>query len=180
MSGPDKEACFVTLARIVRPQGNRGEVAAELDSDDAGIFRLVRDVYLSIGAEGREMAHIESARPHKGRVVLKFDGVDTIDQAEKLVGRLVQIPAAARPAPPAGRYYLADLIGCDVVDSRTGRRLGKVEEIQETGGTPLLRAWNGERELLVPFAASICVEINPAQKTIRVELPEGLEDLNKV
>ncbi|MBI3697084.1 MAG: ribosome maturation factor RimM, partial [Acidobacteria bacterium] len=61
--------------------------------------------------------------------------------------------------------------------ARTGRLLGEVEGWMETGAVPLLRVAGAGREVLVPFAASICVAIDPDERVIRVELPEGLEEL---
>ena len=169
---------FVTVARLVRAHGNRGEVAAELESDDAAIFKLFPEVQLWDGAGRRETAHIRETWPHKNRLILKFDGIDTINQAERLAGWEVQIPAALRPPAPAGRFYISDLIGCRVLEAGSGRLLGEVTELVENGGAPLIHVKAGDREILVPFASSICVEVDTAARVIRVELPEGLEDLN--
>jgi 16S rRNA processing protein RimM len=80
---------------------------------------------------------------------------------------------------PQGEYYQSDLIGFEVV-KRDGRRLGRVRDWLEQCGPALLDV-EGEQgeEMLIPFAASICVEIDTRGKRIVVELPEGLEDLNR-
>ena len=75
-----------------------------------------------------------------------------------------------------GEYFQSDLIGCEVVDRRTGESIGRVTAWDEGGGAGLLVVDNN---LLIPFARSICVEIDPAAKRIAVELPEGLKDLNR-
>ena len=174
------EARFVTVARLVRPQGNRGELAADLETDDAGIFKLFPEVFLWDGAGQRRAVRIQDIWPHKKRLILKFEGIDAIDQAEHVAGWEVQIPASLRPPPPAGRFYVADLIGCRVVQQASGRVLGEVRDVMETGaGVMLLQVKAGDREILVPFALSICVEVDTMLRVIRVDLPEGLEELNE-
>ncbi|MBI3665980.1 MAG: 16S rRNA processing protein RimM [Acidobacteria bacterium] len=178
MAGPTSDSSFLTVARLLRTRGNRGELVAELESDDPGIFALFPEVYLWDGAGCRKAARVHRTWLHKNRLILQFDGIDSISEAERLAGWEVQIPAARRPAPPAGRYYAADLVGCRVLEARSGRLLGEVRGLLETGGASLLQVETGGGEVLVPFASSICTEIDPAQRVIRVDLPEGLEELN--
>jgi 16S rRNA processing protein RimM len=112
---------------------------------------------------------------HGDQLILKFKGVDTISDAEKLAGADVAIPFEQRAALIDDEVYQSDLIGCEVVDT-TGRPLGTVTDFEETGGTPLLQVGP---DLLIPFAKSICVTIDPANKRIVVHLPDGLLDLNQ-
>ena len=173
------EGQFVTVARLVRAHGNRGELAAELESDDAGILKLFPEVHLWDGAGRREIARISETWPHKNRLIVKFDGINTIGEAERLAGWEVQIPAERRPPAPAGRFYVSDLIGCRVLEARTGRLLGEVRDVVETGAAPLLEVRSEQREILIPLASSICVEVDTARRVIRAELPGGLEELNE-
>jgi 16S rRNA processing protein RimM len=121
---------------------------------------------------------VERTWMHGDQLIFKFKGVDTISDAERLAGADVSIPMDQRPAPPEGEYYQSDLLGCEVFD-QIGRRLGTVADWQETGATPLLvvRQPNG-KEILIPFANSICTKIDVGQRRIEVSLPEGLQDLN--
>ena len=119
---------------------------------------------------------VESVWFHKDHVIFKFQGVDSISQAEALVGADVCVPAGERLALPDGEYYQSDLIGFEVVDA--GRLVGKVEGWQEYGGPPLLEIRTPEgKELLIPFAESICRNIDLDARRIDVTLPEGLEEL---
>jgi len=120
-------------------------------------------------------AEIESVWNHQGRWVFKFRGIDTVSDAERLAGAEVRVPAAERAELPPGEYYHSDLIGCEVMD-REGRSFGRVANFQEAGGAGLLELENG---LLIPFAKSICIAINPAEQRIVVDLPEGLTELNR-
>ena len=104
----------------------------------------------------------------------------SISEAAKFRGNEVRIPLASRPALPAGEFYQSDLIGCEVIERSSGLRLGRVRNWQHHGGPGLLQieGENGE-EILVPFASSICVEIDPDARRIVVDLPEGLKELNR-
>jgi 16S rRNA processing protein RimM len=168
---------FVTIARLVRARGNKGELVAELESDDPGLLSGLPEVQLWDGATRRLPGRVMEAWPHKGRVVVKLEGVDTIERAEGLAGWEIQIPLAQRSPAPQGRFYISDLVGCSVVDRRSNRLIGEVTGIMETGGTPLLEVKGPEREILVPFATAICVEVDAAGRLIRADLPEGLEEL---
>ena len=108
---------------------------------------------------------VENTWMHGDHLIFKFQGVDTISEAEKLAGAEVSIPFEQRAELSDDEVYQSDLIGCEVVDA-TGRSLGVVTEFEETGGTPLLHVG----DLLIPFARSICVRIDPANKQIFVNL----------
>ncbi len=167
---------------LVRPWGHRGELIAAALTSRRERLRQGREVFLF--APGGETGHpyvIEAVRDHRGRVVFKFRGVDTIEQAEALRGAEIRVPLRERPAPPPGEYYQSDLIGCEVIERPTQARLGYVAGWEEYGGPPLLRvaASPGGPEILIPFARTICVEIDVEGRRILVELPEGLKDLER-
>lgn len=172
-----------TVAIVARPWGNRGALIAEPTTERRDRLACLRRVFLVGPQEGAEPspAEIESVRPHKQRFIVKLRGVDSIRQAEALRGARLCVPIAERPPAPEGEYYTTDLLGCEVIERTTGRRLGIVSDWLETGGAPLLEvtAHEGAQPLLVPFARPICVEIAPEEGRIVVELPEGLESLNQ-
>jgi len=123
---------------------------------------------------------VEWVREQRGRLVFKFHGVDSIAAADELAGAEVRVALAERRALPAGEYYQSDLVGCQVVERSSGRPVGLVRGWQEYGAAPLLEVDTGGpgEPMLVPFARSICVEVDPAARRIVVELPEGLKELN--
>ncbi len=111
---------------------------------------------------------------HGDRLIFKFQGVDTISDAEKLSGAEVNIPLEQRAElTDDGEVYQSDLVGCEVIDD-TGRALGVVTDFEETGGTPLLHVG----DLLIPFAKEICTTVDVSTKQIVVHLPDGLLNLN--
>ena len=168
------------MAWIARPQGRHGEVAAELLSDFPERFRKLRHVLVGNPGERPEPLDLENVWPHKGRLVLKFAGVDTIDQASHLRGRHVLIPLQERMPLPQHRYYVGDLKGCRVVIERQGvrREVGTVTDVEPTGGVVVLHVAAPRGEVLIPLAQAICVRIDPEAGEIVIDPPEDLLELN--
>ncbi|MGH9782972.1 MAG: ribosome maturation factor RimM [Terriglobia bacterium] len=164
----------MTIGCIRRTHGRRGEVAVEILTDFPDRFQAGENLLLSNGS-GVESQSVEASRFHKGRMIVKFAGIDSITAAETLVGRWIRVPGSARRVLPPRVFYISDLIGCVVRED--GETLGTVEAIEETGGALLLQVRTAEGELLVPFAEEICRTIDVAKREIHVRLPEGLKDL---
>jgi 16S rRNA processing protein RimM len=171
---------FLAIARIIRPQGRRGEVAAEILTDFPARFEGVGRVFLESPDRRPEPAEVESAFAHKGRIILKFAGVDSIDEANRLRSLHVLIRHEERTELPAHHYYVSDLVGCRVITEQGEyRELGTVTEVEPTGGVDLLHVKREDgREFLIPLAEAVCTRIDPEGKLIVVEPPEALLDLN--
>jgi 16S rRNA processing protein RimM len=177
---PDTRNEFISLARVVKTQGRRGEVAAEIYSDIPERFTagmklqgLPRD---SNG--GRRELEVEELWPHKGLLVLKFAGVDSISDAEALIGCELQVPKSQRSELQPGWNYVSDMIGCAVLDN--GREIGRVEDVQfGAGEAPLLIVRDAAAKLVeVPFAEAFLESIDIDQRQVRMKLPEGLLEVN--
>jgi 16S rRNA processing protein RimM len=171
----------VTLARVLRPRGRIGEVAAEILTDFPERLTRLNSAYLWDGRGEPRRVAIRSCWLHQGQAIFHFEGSDSISDAERMVGLEVQIPLAERMPLPTGSYYISDLIGCEVWEPG-GSLLGSVQDVQPTGegspGTPLLVVEARGGELLILLAEEICVRIDPAARHIEVVLPEGLRELN--
>jgi 16S rRNA processing protein RimM len=166
---------FVTVGRLLRTRGRRGELIAEIDSSQPGRAEKLREVVLS--RSGRDLSvTVEQLWYHQGRPIFKFAGIDSISAAEPWEGAEIRVPAAGRVQPEEGEYLHTDLIGCTL--EAAGRPVGVVHAVDDFGSAPLLRVTAPDgRELLIPFARAICREIDVAAKVIRADLPEGLTDL---
>jgi len=174
---------------VLKPQGRRGEVLAHLHTDFPERFAERRELS-GLGRDGsRRELTLEEHWFHKGGVVLKFAGVDSISDAEKLAGTEVQVPREQRSELEAGATYVSDLVGCDVWDGQ--RFLGRVSDVQfGAGEAPLLvvklpvcaarRVGSCElsTELLVPYAAEFVTKLDVANQRIDMQLPEGLLDVD--
>lgn len=165
------ETGWIAVALLGKTRGNRGEITALALSSKAERYQALKEVTLFGGGERYE---VESAWFHDGTLILKFRGVDSISEAEKLVGAEVRVPESERVRLEPGEFFEADLLGCEVVERKTGESLGRVTGWQDGGGAGLLLVGG----LMIPFARSICVEIDPVAKRIAVDLPEGLKGLN--
>ena len=169
---------WVAIAVLGKTRGNRGEVTAVALSSKPERYQELKDVYLfGESGEGGRKLEVESTWFHGGTLIFKFRGIDTISDAESLARTEVRVPAGERTTLDPGEFFESDLIGCEVVDRRTGSSLGQVTRWDDCGGCGLLVV--GPQDLLIPFARSICIEIDPAARRIGVELPEGLQELNR-
>ncbi|MGH9632777.1 MAG: ribosome maturation factor RimM [Bryobacteraceae bacterium] len=171
---------WVTLARLVRPRGIRGELIADNFGSAPERYEALKRVHLfppDGSCPGERVVEIEWVRAHQGRLIFKLRGVDSIPAAEAFRNFEVRIPLEERPPAPEGEYYHSDLIGCEVVE-KDGTTVGEVEGWQELGATGLLKV-KGETEILIPFARNICIAIDVEARRIVVDLPEGLKDLNR-
>jgi len=167
----------VVVAEILRERGNAGEVLARSVSDVPGRMETLREVRLLMPDGSDEALTVESAWPHKESWVLKFAGVDSIDAAKRLRGADVWVPITERGSLPQGEYFQSDLLGCQVVDTKDGRVLGMVDGFEQYGGPLLLQVKRDAGEVLIPFVPAICVAVDLGNRTISVDLPEGLLDL---
>lgn len=178
---------WVLVARLVRPHGRRGELVAEVLTDFPERFhersRLVLIPPERIATRPREM-QLESFWFLRSRIVLKFHGVDSINEAETLRGFGVAIPFAQRAPLLAGSVYLSDLIGCRVIDLNSGgAEVGTIVDVdRESSNTELLvvhpaRRKQGE-EHLIPFAKEYLVRMDVQNGCLEMRLPVGLLEIN--
>jgi len=121
---------------------------------------------------------VEDLWPHKGLIVLKFRGVDSMNDAELLIGSELQVPGAERADLGPGWNYVSDLIGCVVLDH--GREIGRIEDLQfGAGEAPLLIvATSAGKKFDVPFAEAYLESVDTARRQVRMNLPEGLLEVN--
>jgi 16S rRNA processing protein RimM len=176
---PEPSGEFITLARVIKTQGRHGEVAAEVHTDIPDRFSAGMKLFALTGSgDARRELELEDLWPHKGLLVLKFAAVESISDAEALVGAELQVPRAERAELEAGWTYLSDLVGCAVFDH--GREIGRIEDVQfGAGEAPLLIVANhAGKKFDVPFAEDYLENVDAALKQVRMRLPEGMLDIN--
>ena len=175
------DADWAILARLVRPQGRRGEVFADLLTDFPERFAERKRLYLVTSETNPDVVRevtLERHWLHKGRVVLKFAGIDSINDAELLRGLMVVIPASERAPLSDGAFYIGDLIGCEVIDvSSAPVSVGKITDVDREVGLLMVQP-DGGGEVLIPFAQAYLADIDVDGKRIEMRLPEGLLDIN--
>ena len=175
----DRGGEFITLARVVKTQGRHGEVAAEMHSDVPGRFAEGMKLFaLGKAQDTRRELEVEDLWPHKGLVVLKFRGVDSMNDAELLIGSELQVPITERAELERGWTYVSDLIGCTLFDH--AREIGRIEDVQfGAGEAPLLIVANSAgKKFDVPLAEAYLESVDIAQRQVRMNLPEGMLEIN--
>jgi 16S rRNA processing protein RimM len=194
---PGQSTSWTTVAQILRPQGRKGELLAELLTDFPERFETNKQVYLakpgfSGTAPEARTAEVENfwlpVGRNEGRIVLHFAGIASIEAAEKLMGLDVLIPETERVELEDDASYISDLVGCVVYDQEAAigvvadvhfamtpdgaRRLDEAAPLLEVEGLA------GE-EFLIPFAKSFLISLDVAAKKIVMQLPTGLLDINR-
>jgi 16S rRNA processing protein RimM len=171
---------FITLARVAKTQGRHGEVAAQVHSDVPERFTVGMRLWaLPAGpVQERRELEVESFWPHKGMLVLKFVGVDSISAAEVLVGCELQVPRSQRAEIEPGWTFVSDLLGCSVFDH--GREIGRIVDVQfGAGEAPLLIvADSAGKKFDLPFAEAYLEGLDLKRKQLRMRLPEGMLEIN--
>lgn len=188
---------WIVLAHLLRPQGRKGEVLAELFTDFPERFESQKRVYLAApGFDGEAddaravevMAFWLPVGKNQGRIVLHFAGIDSISDAESIAGLDVVVPREERLRLEDESVYISELIGCTVFDGV--RAVGVVEDVQFAmsadgarrldEAAPLLTVISPDGdEVLIPFAKSFLVSVNTEAKRIEMMLPEGLIEVNR-
>jgi 16S rRNA processing protein RimM len=188
---------WTVLAHLLRPQGRKGEVLAELLTDFPERFEDHGRVFLARpGFDGDESqartVEVEAfwlpVGRNQGRVVLKFAGVATISDAETVAGLDVIVPREERLPLDDESVYISELVGCAVYDGP--RRIGVIEDVQfamTADGArriddvaPLLAVLSDDGdEVLIPFAKAFLISVDTEAKRIEMRLPEGLVEINR-
>jgi 16S rRNA processing protein RimM len=169
---------MVAVGRIARVHGLRGQVIVDPDTDFPDErFQPGAEVFVNRGGTA-ESLRIASVRFHRERPVLGFDGIEVIDDAERLAGLELRVPAERLAALPSDTFYRHDLIGC-LVETAGGQRVGVVSGVEGTMGTSRLVVDGQRGEILIPLAAEICKTVDIGAKRIVVDAPEGLLELNE-
>jgi 16S rRNA processing protein RimM len=158
----------VVVGRITRAHGVTGEVAVQVISEVSGRFDDGATVWLE---DGRTLT-VESSRPHKDRLLVRFRGVE--DRAQALQKALLVVPESASPQLPEGSWWDHRILGC-VVETGTGRELGTIRDVIHTGANDVWSAVDGEGvETLVPVLKDVILDVDMDAKRVVVREIPGL------
>ena len=169
---------MVVVGRIARAHGIRGQVVVDPVTDfPDDRFKAGSIVFYRKG-DAIEPLTITAARIHRGRPIIGVAGVETMTAAEELAGTELRINVDALQPLPPGSFYQHDLVGC-LVETTEGMAIGTVASVEGAGvGSRLVIPGANGGEILIPLAAEIVVGVNLDARTIVVQPPEGLLDVN--
>ena len=167
---------MITIGAVIKPQGRKGEVLVQPLSDRPDRFESLRRVFVPIpGAAHARAVAVTNHWPHKGRIVLKLEGVDSIVEAERYRGIELRIGEDEVEALPAGSYYHYQLKGLKVEDP-TGRPLGVAADVLVTGGeAPVLVVKGPGGEVLIPMAEAFIRQVDLEHGRIVAVNPEMVD-----
>lgn len=166
---------MLLVGRVARAHGIRGHVIVNPETDFMEDRFRPGQVLLVGGADRARAYEILESRFHQGRPIVRFVGIDTMTDAERLSGAELWVREQDLEPLPAGTFYRHDLVGCDVVDAH-GTRIGRVTGVEGSLDRSYLVV---DEHTLIPLVADICVAIDIAARRVTIDPPEGLIDLNR-
>lgn len=164
---------FLDTGKITGTHGLKGELRVQPWADSPEFLAEFDELYLDKGAK---KIKIKSARVHKNMLIMKIDGVDTIDDAEKLRNKVLYINRDDVELED-GAYFIQDLIGLDVIDDQNGDKIGTLIEVSETGANDVYHIKTSDDKVyLIPVIPDVVKDISPENGIIRIYKMKGLFD----
>ena len=170
-----KEDCFY-LGKIAKKFSFKGEVLVYLDTDEPELYENMESVFVEFN-NNLVPFFIESSSLHKNDFLrVRFEDVDSEEEAEELIGLEVYLPLSMLPKLTGNKFYFHEVIGFEIEDKRLGV-FGRIVSINDTSAQPLFEVLNGEVEMLIPMIDHFLVEIDRKNKKVIMDLPEGLVEM---
>lgn len=166
------------VGSITQTHGIRGEVKVFPLTDDISRFKNMKNLLLDAGKEGYISLEVENARPQKNLVILKFKGIDNINDIEKYKGHGLYVTKDNRVDLKEDEYFIADLIGCDVyLDSDKDNRFGTISDVMKTGANDVYEiTLESGKTVLVPAIKDCILDVDIEGRRMEIHLMEGLMD----
>lgn len=163
---------FLEAGQITGTHGVRGEVRIQPWCDSAEQFAGFRTLYWD--AAGTRPARLH-ARPHKQMALARLEGIDTVEAAAALRGRMLYV-ARRDLRLPEGYHLVQDLIGLTVVDADTGETYGRLTDVSQTGANAVYHMQTPRGEVLIPAIPQVVIAIDTAADILRLRPMKGLLD----
>lgn len=163
---------YLEIGKVVSTHGLRGELRVDPWCDSPQFLCQFKTLYLKKG----ETKLSVSSRPHKTIAIVKAKGIDTIEEAEKLRGRVLYINRSdARLAP--GEYFIQDLMGLDVIDIETSKSYGKITDVLKTGANDVYQVTDEKKkDYLIPVIDDVVKEIDINGGKVLIKPLKGIFD----
>lgn len=161
------------VAQIVNTHGVKGEVKVVSLMDSPELVQSYNQFYIE---NGNDQLHVRRKRIHKQMLLIEFDEINSMDEAESFKGTYLYVPLSDLPPIEEGSYYLHDLEGISVYTD-DGEYLGRIDSIIETGSRNVFSVLDEQKnEILLPNIEDVVLDIELAEKRMTVHLMPGLRD----
>ena len=164
---------YIETGKIVGTHGVKGMVRVQPWSDSGDFLKNFKHFYLD--NKGEKRIDATSVKPHGNIVLIAFKGIDSIEEAEKLRNKIIYIDRKDVKLPK-DRYFLIDLLGCEVFDNDTGDLLGKLTDVSETGANDVWHITKDGKEYLVPAIDEVIISIDIDEQKIVLKPMKGIFD----
>ncbi|HEY9008292.1 ribosome maturation factor RimM [Ohtaekwangia sp.] len=168
------DACY-KIGLVLKPHGLKGEVTVSIDADIPNDFATLDAVFLA-NQERLVPYFIQHVSVRDAKAFVKFEDVDTPEEAAKISKLAIYLPKTARPKSTRGEFYDDEVVDFEVIDQTLGV-LGLVTEVMQAGANRLLVLMHHEKEVLIPINSPFIISVNKSKKKISVDLPEGFLDI---
>lgn len=167
---------YITIGKIVNVHGVHGEVKVLPDTDDVNRFRKLKSVLLLAG-DVRRRVEVKGVKFTNKFVVLKLEGVDDRDQADRMRGIELQVERKDAIKLPEGRFFIGDLIGCLVLED-DGNELGRITDVFLGVGNDIYNVETPEgKTILIPVLPDVVLDVDVEAAVVKVKLPPGLREI---
>ena len=167
---------LLEVGKIVNTHGLRGEVKVVPWTDYPEVFEDIETVYRKTKTDYEKLT-IRGIKYQKGNIIVRFEEITDINEAEKYKNQVLYAEREALGELPEGVYYIADLIGLDVVTD-DGREIGTISDVINTGSSDIYEvSREGKKPLLIPVIDEVVLGVDLNDKKVTVHMMDGLEDL---
>jgi 16S rRNA processing protein RimM len=170
-----KEDCFY-LGKIAKKFSFKGEVLIWLDTDEPGLYEKMESVFVEVNKHLVPFFIISSSLHKNDFLRVRFEDVDTEDDADALIGKAIYLPLTMLPKLEGNKFYFHEVIGFEAEDQRLGN-IGTIVSINDTTAQPLFEIKKVDTEILIPMIDDFIVKVDRDNKKIILNTPEGLVDL---
>ena len=167
---------FLEAGQIVGTHGVRGEVRVQPWCDSPQQFATFKKLYWD--KEGKQAVTLR-ARPHKNVALALLEGVDTVEKAQVLRGKMLYVDRKDLKLPK-GHYLVQDLIGLTIVDAETGETYGTLTDVSQTGANAVYHMATDKGEVLIPAIPDVVIEIDFKKDILRLRPMKGLLDDDEI
>lgn len=166
---------FLEAGKLNNTHGIKGELKMQLWCDDINFLKQFKTLYFD--DKGEKSVDVLSVRAQKNLAIIKLKGIDTIEQAEQIKGKILYCNRDDAEIDENSNY-IADLIGCDILDIDINIEYGKVLDVLNYGSCDIYDTLSNGKHILIPATPDIVKEINTQDQVIKIKAMKGLFDEN--